>query len=132
MLRGLRIGEQRLCQADSDDMGYTWSTPRPITDDQEFPGDVIRLQDGRLLLTYGRRVPPFGVQGMLSSDDGKTWDTGHKLLLVGDVGQRDCGYPSSAQMDDGAIVTVYYAWSILGEPRMGVYGGALLYRAEDL
>ena len=132
MLRSLRNGEQRLCQSDSDDMGYTWSTPRPVTDDQEFPGDVIRLQDGRLLLTYGRRVPPFGVQGMLSSDDGNTWDTDNKLLLVGDVGGRDCGYPSSVQLDDGTIVTVYDAWSIIDDPRMGVHGGALLYRPEDL
>ena len=87
---------------------------------------------GGWLLTYGRRLPPFGVQGMLSNDDGKTWDTEHKLLLVGDVRQRDCGYPSSAQMDDGTIVTVYYAWDIVDDPRMGVHGAALLYRPEDL
>ena len=53
-------------------------------------------------------------------------------MLVGDVGHRDCGYPSSAQMEDGTIVTVYYAWDIVDDPRMGVHGGALLYRPEDL
>ena len=58
--------------------------------------------------------------------------SGARLLLVGDVGDRDCGYPSSVQMDDGTIVTVYYAWSILGDPRMGVHGGALLYRPEEI
>ena len=69
---------------------------------------------------------------MLSSDEGETWDTGNKLLLVGDGGHRDCGYPSSVQRDDGTIVTVYYAWDIVDDPRMGVHGGALLYRPEDL
>ena len=132
MLRGVNEGERGLWRSVSDDLGYTWSEPWQVTADQEHPGDVIRLQDGRLLLTYGRRVPPYGIQGMLSSDDGKTWDTDNKLLLVGDSGDLDCGYPSSVQMDDGTIVTVYYAWSIIGDPRMGVHGGALLYRPEDL
>jgi hypothetical protein len=132
MLRGTLEDATGLWQIDSEDGGYTWTKPRRITADQEHPGDVIRLQDGRLLLTYGRRVPPYGIQGMLSSDDGKTWDTDNKLLLVGDSGDLDCGYPSSVQMDDGTIVTVYYAWSIIGDPRMGVHGGALLYRPEDL
>ncbi len=132
MLRGTEEGATGLWQTTSDDAGRSWTQPIRITDDQEHPGDVIRLQDGRLLLTYGRRVAPYGVHGMLSGDDGKTWDTDRKLLLVGDVGDRDCGYPSSVQLDDGRIVTVYYAWSILDDSRMGVYGGSLIYRPEDL
>ena len=132
MLRGTQEDATGLWQIDSSDNGRTWTEPVRVTDNNEHPGDVIRLQDDRLLLTYGRRLPPFGVQGMLSSDDGRTWDRDNRLMLVGDVGDRDCGYPSSVQMDDGRIVTVYYAWDILGDTRLGVYGGSLVYRPEDL
>ena len=127
----------RLHQSDSEDGGYTWSEPRVVTDDQEYPADVIRLEDGRLLLTYGRRVPPHGVQGMVSRDEGKTWDAANKLFLVGDSSTRDCGYPSSVQLDDGTIVTVYYACDPVSEvglasSRVGVHTAALRYRPEDI
>lgn len=134
LLAALR--SDRLWQSESADNGHTWSERRPITGNMEFPGDVIRLRDGRLLLTYGRREPPYGVQGLVSHDGGATWDTEQRLLLVGDSSLHDCGYPSSLQRDDGTIVTVYYAWDIVSEQynrrRMGVHGAALLYRPEDL
>ena len=125
-----------LWQSDSRDYGLTWSEAHQITDEMEFPGDVIRLHDGRLLLTYGRRVPPYGIQGMISRDDAATWDGDNKLFLVADSSTTDCGYPSSVQRDDGTIVTVYYAWDTVAEfdqrRRTGVHGAALLYRPEDL
>lgn len=132
MLRGTEQNHTGLWQIDSSDGGQTWTDPVRITGESEHPGDVIRLQDGRLLLTYGRRVPPYGIHGMLSSDDGKSWDVNNKLFLVGDSGDRDCGYPSSIQLDNGNIVTVYYAWSMLDDPRLGIYGGSLVYRPEDI
>ena len=126
----------RLWQVTSADNGYTWSERRPLTEKMEFPGDVIRLRDGRLLLTYGRREPPYGVQGLMSYDGGISWDNEHRLLLVGDSSLHDCGYPSSVQREDGSIVTVYYAWDIVSEQykrrRMGVHGAALIYSPEDL
>ena len=109
MLRSATEGDRGLWQTDSEDGGYTWTEPRRITPDMEHPGDVIRLRDGRLLLTYGRRVTPYGIQGMISRDDGRTWDADNKVLLVADSGDFDQGYPSSIQRDDGAIVTVYYS-----------------------
>ena len=127
-----------LWQIDSEDGGYTWTEPRRVTGNMEQPGDVIRLEDGRLLLTYGRRVPPYGIQGMVSGDDGRTWDAENRLLLVGDSGTYDCGYPSSVQREDGTIVTAYYAWDSVADNfekqhhRLGVHGAALLYRAQDL
>jgi len=122
-----------LQQAESTDGGYTWSEPRIITGDGEYPADVIRLNDGRLLLTYGRRVPPHGVQGMISHDDGKTWDTEHKLFLVGDSSTLDCGYPSSVQLDTGEVVTAYYACDpvSVGEEasrRLGAHAASLIYQ----
>lgn len=127
----------QLVQADSSDGGYSWSEPRPITEDTEIPADVIRLEDGRLLLTYGRRTPPHGVQGMVSRDEGRTWDADHKLFLVGDSSTRDCGYPSSVQLDDGTIVTAYYACDPVSEvglasSRLGAHAAVVRYRPEDL
>ena len=136
MLRSTTQGSTGLWQIDSEDGGYTWTEPRQITGDMEHPGDVIRLQDGRLLLTYGRRRPPMGILGMVSRDDGKTWHERRKLLLVGDSGD-DQGYPSSIQLDDGTIVTVYYSSElhVEGPSRtevLGIHAAAVLYRPEDL
>jgi hypothetical protein len=70
------------------------------------PPSLIRLADGRVCLTYGYRAAPYGIRARLSRDGGRTW--GEEILLRGDGGGRDLGYPRSAQRRDGKIVTVYY------------------------
>lgn len=90
----------------SDDDGMTWafvSRPAPET---ENPPSLLRLQDGRLALTYGRRSAPFGIRARLSTDDGKTWSS--EIVLRNDGGCWDLGYTRSVQRPDGKIVTVYY------------------------
>src|SRR4029079_755296 len=61
-----------------------------------------------LCLTYGRRAPPFSIRARLSRDRGHHWDG--EIVLRGDGGGRDLGYPRSVQRPDGRIVTVYYFW----------------------
>ena len=129
-------GDAALSQVRSEDGGATWSEPELITGPTEHPGDVIKLRDGRLLLTYGRRTTPFGILGLVSRDDGRTWDNDNKLLLVADAG-NDLGYPSNIQCDDGAIVTVYYSDMHIARRRprpeiIGIHGAAVIYRPEDL
>ena len=128
-------GAGALSSSRSDDGGTTWSEPVRITEPREHPGDVIKLADGRLLLTYGRRTTPCGVFGLVSHDEGRSWDQNNRLFLVADIG-RDLGYPSSIQRDDGTIVTVYYSDQlIVSEPRaqtIGIHGAAVVYRPEDL
>ncbi|MGE3780675.1 MAG: exo-alpha-sialidase, partial [Pirellulaceae bacterium] len=90
----------------SDDEGRTWqraSTPAPDTGEGN-PASMIRLQDGRICVTYGYRAAPFGMRARLSSDDGRTW--GPELRLREDGGGRDVGYPRTVQRTDGALVTV--------------------------
>jgi hypothetical protein len=70
------------------------------------PPSLIRLADGRLCLTYGHRAAPYGIRARLSRDGGRTW--GAEVVLRGDGGGRDLGYPRSAQRRDGKVVTVYY------------------------
>ena len=130
--------EPGLSIAQSSDLGRTWSAPIPVTGSLEHPGDLLRLTDGRILLTFGRRQPPYGIRGLLSHDDGVTWDQEHRVVLAADSASRDCGYPSSIQLDTGEIVTVYYAYESHGPFQalpgqlMGIHAEAIKYKSSDL
>jgi Neuraminidase (sialidase) len=100
--------EQKLLVSRSADGGKTWDTPTSVTMPNEHPGDLIRLRDGDLLLTFGERNAPRGAVAILSHDGGKTWDEKSRMVLAEDAPLYDCGYPSSVQLPDGRIVTVYY------------------------
>ena len=67
------MSERFLYQADSEDGGRTW-TPARVTPMLGFPPHLIRLQDDRLLVVYGRRLSPYGQRTCLSSDEGATWE----------------------------------------------------------
>ena len=55
----------------------------------------------------GGRKGKMGEFGCFSYDNGKTWDVdGEVALAYSD--NPDIGYPSSAEMPDGSIITVYY------------------------
>jgi hypothetical protein len=43
---------------------------------------------------------------MFSRDDGETWDTDNVLLC--EEPSSDLGYPASAELKDGRILTVFY------------------------
>jgi len=122
----------------SQDQGRTWSKPAQVTRDGEHPADLTVLSSGRVLLTFGRRIRPMGC-GLLRSDDGgKTWNRDQEVLLAGDGIQNvDLGYPSTAQLDDGHLVTVLYYAS--GSEMSQGFGGwgevscqAIHYREEEI
>jgi hypothetical protein len=96
--------------SESIDEGRTWRDLGVLTEPHvDSPGHLLRLRDGRILLTYGDRALPFyGVEAMTSRDEGKTWDRDNRFQLVWDAPSRDVGYPSSIQLPDGRIFTVYY------------------------
>lgn len=91
-------------QSDSTDGGKTWSTPRPVC--YGLPSHLLKLRDGRLLMSYGHRRKPFGNQARLSTDHGKTW--GEAMIISGDGAGGDLGYPSTVELDDGSLLTVWY------------------------
>ena len=70
------------------------------------PPAMLKLQDGRICLTYGYRATPFGIQARLSEDGGKTW--GEVIHLRDDGDSSDLGYSRTLQRADGTIVTSYY------------------------
>ncbi|MEZ6128757.1 MAG: sialidase family protein [Planctomycetaceae bacterium] len=92
----------------SDDNGATWGEPMSVTERNEINGHLTRLQDDRLLLSYGVRVKgQRGVCAKLSHDDGRSW--GEPIRLAHAEAEADCGYPSSVQRADGNIVTAWYS-----------------------
>jgi hypothetical protein len=91
----------------SDDDALTWrmTDPRVATTGGN-PPSMIPLRDGRLCLTYGYRIPPYGLRARLSEDQGATW--GDELVLRDDGGDGDLGYPRTVQRADGKGVAAYY------------------------
>jgi hypothetical protein len=92
-------------QAESSDGGRTWSLPHSIGV-WGLPSHLMRLQDDRLLMTFGHRRPPFGNQARVSTDEGATWSD--PMTISGDGMGGDLGYPSTVQLSDGSLVTVWY------------------------
>ncbi|MBO9610631.1 MAG: exo-alpha-sialidase [Paenibacillaceae bacterium] len=93
----------------SSDGGRTWTEPVKVTRGGEHPADLTLLSNGKLLLTFGRRVRPFGCGALVSDDLGATWNVDREIMLAGDgIRDQDVGYPSTVQLDCGAIVTVLY------------------------
>lgn len=101
--------EERLftiSQSVSDDGGKTWSTPK-ITGSTGAPPHLMTHSSGALISVYGRRTPTYGIQVMISKDNADTWD---KDYYIWDQGQSaDLGYPASVELDNGDILTVFYA-----------------------
>lgn len=116
---------------ESTDGGRTWTAPTRITADHEHPADLIELTDGRMLLTYGQRNTPRGVEAILSSDGGRTWDPATKVKLAEEVKYGDNGYPSSVQIDDGSIVTMYYQVDHPEGALEGAKTKLVIWRAEE-
>ena len=92
-------------QTESPDGGKTWSVPHPIGV-WGLPSHLLRLRDGRLLMSYGYRRKPFGNQARISTDHGKTW--GEPVTISGDGANGDLGYPSTVELQDGTLLTAWY------------------------
>jgi hypothetical protein len=92
----------------SADNGQSWEfLNRPVADTGTGnPPSLLRLQDGRLCLSYGFRAKPYGMRAKLSRDQGRTWS--EEIVLRDDGGGTDVGYPRSVQRADGRVVVVYY------------------------
>ena len=113
-----------LCMNHSNDGGYSWSEPKPIVRWGASPWSDMRpkgkysqgvfyrspwpmlLRDGRILVLFARRKPPYGIGGIVSEDGGETWSG--EFILRADASGPDIGYPVAIQMEDGRIFTAYY------------------------
>jgi hypothetical protein len=96
-------GETLQCK--SADGGKTWTVPEPIGV-WGLPSHLLRRSDGTLLMTYGHRREPLGIQARISQDHGRSWS--EPLMISRDGTSRDLGYPSSVELADGTLLTVWY------------------------
>lgn len=92
----------------SDDNGAAWThVVRAVPDTgRGNPPSLVKLGDGRLVVTFGYRAAPFGIRARISRDQGRSWSD--DIVLRADAVDWDLGYTRSVQRADGKIVTVYY------------------------
>ena len=67
-------------------------------------------------MTYGHRRAPFGNQARVSADGGVSWS--EAMILSGDGKGGDLGYPSTVELGDGSLLTVWY--EAMNEPKLAV------------
>lgn len=97
----------------SCDDGLTWAPLADFGDYGQMYCRVLKLHDGRLLLTYTQRgvIYPIGLRAMLSLDDGETWDFEYDQIVI--EGYTPWGTPSgggfgnTVQLGDGTLVSCY-------------------------
>jgi hypothetical protein len=103
----------RTMWCESTDGGLTWSDVRDFGEYGRMYPRVQRLADGRLLMTYTQRslVYPIGLRGMVSHDDGASWDFEHDQLVIEGrtpwgVAQGG-GFGNTLQLPDESLISCY-------------------------
>ena len=93
-------------QSISDDEGITWSPLGP-TGASGGPPHLLLHSSGTLISSYSKRSPVYGIQAMFSRDRGGSWDADYYIWDKG--ANIDLGYPSTTELDNGDLFTVFYA-----------------------
>lgn len=96
-------------RADSTDYGRTWSKVYPTALPNNNSGiDLVKLDDGRLLLVYNPVGEDWGARTPLnlavSADNGETWQD----IVSLETAPGEYSYPAIVRTDDG--VAISYTW----------------------
>lgn len=75
---------------------------------QGHPLHALRLQDNRVLLTYGYRHQPYGIRARILNPECTDYKTAPEFVLRDDGGTTDLGYTWSVQLDKKHVLVVYY------------------------
>ena len=95
----------RLYHTVSQDGGRSWSQAE-FLDLKGAPGHLLQHSSGAVVLVYSKRCETMGEYVRISRDYGRTWS---KETLIGPAAQDwDHGYPSSVELSNGDIFTVFY------------------------
>lgn len=70
--------------------------------------NALRLNDGRVLLTYGYRNEPYGIRARILNPECTDFATSPEIVIRDDGGNWDIGYTWATQFDDGRVLVVYY------------------------
>ncbi len=95
----------RIATAISSDQGRSWGEIT-YSDTVGSPPHLMIHSSGALICTFGRRKAPFGMRAKVSYDNGLTWDK--EYVLDERFQGWDMGYPSTVELSDGSLLTVYY------------------------
>ncbi|MBO5891638.1 MAG: exo-alpha-sialidase [Oscillospiraceae bacterium] len=92
----------------STDGGKTFAVPQPIEGLYGAPGHLLLHSSGAVIITYGVRFgdKPIGTYARVSYDNGETW--GEEFMVGRPAPVWDHGYPSTVELSDGSLYTVYY------------------------
>lgn len=88
----------------STDGGKTWCTPYP-SGFNGSPPHFLRHSSGAIILSYARRELPYYECARISLDECETWSEEYILSYSK---ENDIGYPSTVELSDGSLLTVYY------------------------
>jgi Neuraminidase (sialidase) len=103
----------------SKDNGNTWSQPNRLYDWGRHHQSLVIMPDGTMVMTYVVRAgycksddgsKQYGIEAIVSRDNGETWDLDHKYILadwVGRFGDPTSQATSSLALPDGSILTVF-------------------------
>jgi len=117
-----------LLQIESQDDGKTWGEWRQTgMSSMGSPAHLLQLQDGRVLCTHAARQHPGSIYVTTSNDQGATWSTQSTRTVANDIVNWDACYPTSGQLPNGDIITVWYA-NLFGK----FFLPTLRYRPEEL
>jgi hypothetical protein len=131
-------GDIRLDGYRSTDGGRTWRAERPLTLARQHPADLLKLSDGRVLLSYASRNSGlYAIWVQMADPEARAWSA--PLLLVDlegssefqrtPVPSSDGGYPSTVQLADGTFVTAYYSRGVPAHQRYHV--GIVRWRLKE-
>ena len=97
-----------LYQSVSYDNGRTWSELRQIISDTSgAPAHLFMHSSGILISTFSHREYPYGIRMICSQDGGESWS--EEFTLYENLCSDDLGYPSTVELEDGSMITVFYA-----------------------
>ena len=108
----------------SKDEGKTWSALNLLREYGRHHPSLVQLPDGRIVMTYVVRlgypkVPDgydqFGVEAVVSADNGATWDLDHRYILArwtGNILGANAWYcsvqsTSTVLLPDGTLLTAF-------------------------
>ena len=106
----------RLIVCSSTDMGRNWKQVSNLGRYGQMYPSILRLQDGRLLLTFTQREitePPLGLRAVVGTehDDGFEFDLKHDMILIDtrtpEGFESGGGFGGTVQLDDGTLVSSY-------------------------
>jgi len=113
----------------SKDDGKTWSPIQPVAGPGCHHANLVRLSDGTLVMTLIRRMDcdldgrllsyRRGADGIISRDNGLTWEVGRMTALDDfnycedeDWVTGKCGHLYSVALDDDSVLTAYGAYLV--------------------